>query len=877
MANLRFLGLVVLVGLVSSTRASSIGVDFLDANLYHRAERAAHGKHSFTDWFADHVIRRINVVGSEQFGLHLQQTDGDLTAYANSTAFGQGNQTFTNVGQMTITGSRVADLFSFSESFADNRYQDPSARRFSINYNKNGVAVDAGDIYASIVSGNQFASFSRQLRGVDFHVNKGPLTFAGLLSQQNSTATTLSFNGTNSPGPYYLQTSQLNPDTVRVQVDGKELNYPTDFTVNAIIGSITFTTLSVAPTSTIVVSYESTGVNSGGGTISGLGGSYSFGKIGVLGGMVERQTDPSAMGLASFVDRYQGYGDPSVPYILQYTPLASRPIVIALDGVTQTLNVDYQFSAANPTVFYFLRYVPASSTITVTYTPSPASNLRGTRQIEAFNYTLPFGKVGRGGSVTYSQAFSHLSNPVTPMNGTARGVVATYKLKNFSFTTSFDDVPQGYVGIDTTGFQRNELATTTSVEYKLRHFTFNASGANSAVSTQSTDSTGNLIFVPSRTTRLDGGATYRGGGFNWTFNQQHLTSWSVSGPARADETSFSLSKPVGRLNSHLELGHTTGFGPISNGLVSTNGAVRLDSVGWRGDYAASRGWIIGGRTTLSLIDTGGQSGHGTDAQLSVGYHQPTGRFGFDVVYDYSNSGEIATLGQFQDGTGLGYNGNGFSSGIASGTSAAGSTGFNAGGTDIRKFSTTANYVIAKRASIGANFYTSSDFGAVGTNATTTGQSVSIDYDLQNGQRAGMGLDVSHTIFADAAGTAYSLSANFMVGGRPKGPWSYTVGLGTLLSSGGTVAQNSFHYNVGLKHYLKRNQAVGFDIATSNLTNYQPQNDFLINVSYEYQLFKNVSILGKYQIHNVTNLDPTITSGAFRSHGFDIEMNFNFGS
>ncbi|HLK16104.1 MAG TPA: hypothetical protein VKT78_14965 [Fimbriimonadaceae bacterium] len=860
--------------------ASDIGVDFLNANLYKRVEHATRGPRTFADWMDQNIVKRVSVAGSEKFTMHFEKTEGDLTAYQNATDFGQGNQVFTNIGMMTVSGSKVAGLFSFSTSFADNHYQDPTARRISLNYAKNGLSVDAGNIYASLIGGNQFLTFRRSLWGVEARLMKGPFQIAALGSQQRSSATTTSFSGNNSSGPYYLNTSQINPDSVRVQVDGKELNYPADFTVNAVIGSITFTTLSIPPTSTIVASFETTGVNSGGGTITGLGGMYTFGKWGTLGAMEVRQTDPSVTGLTTYVDRYQGFGDPSTPYFLQYQPLASRPVIVTLDGIVQVPNVDYQFSTSNPTVFYFLRYVPTTSTVTVTYTPAPTTSLRGNRQVEAFNYTFPFGRAGRNGGITYSEAFSSLDNPVSPTHGTARGLAATYKLKNFNFTGSVDDIPQTFVGIDSTGFLRNERASSAGVEYRAKRMTFNLNGSNSAIASEASDPNGNLTFIPSRTTRLDAGARYRGSdGLTWSLDQQHLTSWTVQGAAHADQSSFTLSKLFGRLENHFDLGHTQGFGPISNGITSSLGDVKLNSIGWRGDYAASKGWVFGGHLTLSQINTDGTNGKGTDTQMSLSYRPPAGKFGFDAHYDYSNSGTIATLGAFQDGTGLGYNGNGFSGALptSSGLGSFGGNSFNAGGTNLRRFQTSTNWMITKRASIGANFMTGDESGAISSNSTTTAEGMSLNYDLHNGQMLSFSLDQSNSVFPESVGTARSLSLNGYVGGRPKGRWSYRLGFGSLLSSGGTIAQNSFHYDMTVRHFLKQNQAVGFDINSSSLTNYQPQNDFQIAAVYEYKLFGNVSVVGRYQIHTVTNLDPTVNTGAFRSHGFDLELNFNFGS
>ena len=111
----RFL-VVALAAVYSPAMASSIGIDFIDANLYKRVEHASRGPRTLADWLTEKVTRRISVVGQGALGLHLDKTEGDLTAYQNETAFGQGGQTFTDVGQMSVTGNKVADLFSFNTS-----------------------------------------------------------------------------------------------------------------------------------------------------------------------------------------------------------------------------------------------------------------------------------------------------------------------------------------------------------------------------------------------------------------------------------------------------------------------------------------------------------------------------------------------------------------------------------------------------------------------------------------------------------------------------------------------------------------------------------------------------------------------------------------
>ena len=126
----RFL-IAALAAVCPPAMAQSIGADFVDAGLYKRLEHSARGPRTLSDWIAENVTKRLSVVGRESLGLHMARTEGDLIAYQNATAFGQGNQTFTNVGQMSVSGSKVAGLFSFNTTFADNHYQDPTSHRLS--------------------------------------------------------------------------------------------------------------------------------------------------------------------------------------------------------------------------------------------------------------------------------------------------------------------------------------------------------------------------------------------------------------------------------------------------------------------------------------------------------------------------------------------------------------------------------------------------------------------------------------------------------------------------------------------------------------------------------------------------------------------------
>ncbi len=826
-------------------------------------------------WLDRNVWKKIVITGNRQLGLHLDSVSGDSSAFQSLTYFGQGGKTFTDIGQMSVNGQNVLGLFNFNLQFADSRYQDPLSSRFSLDFHRKGFAFDAGDITGTLASGNQFLSFSRQLWGVQVKVIKGRTFLAMLHSVAHGSTQTFSFQGNGSSGPYYLRDSQIIPDSVKVQVDGQQLTFPNDYTVDSVVGAINFTNRIIPATSTIIVSYESMAVNSSDGSIDGLASTYDLGKLGEIGFGIARQTMPGANSLSTVDDRYQGYGDPSTPYFLQYIPLASAPIIIRVDGVIQSPNIDYYFSPSNPVVFYFKRYVPSTSTIDVFYTPQPTSNLNGNRTDYGFNYQLNFGKQGKDGLVNYSQAWSTMSSPTQPLSGLARGLTGNYRYKDYNFIANLSDIPDGFVGIQSASFLRNAQDTMLGVNYRHKAVNWGINTDNSYIATRTSDSSGNLTFVHTRSVQDTGFVTMHGAGDStWSLKDSEQSSFQSSGSSHANIADLSFSKPMGKLNMILDLNRTAGYGPIESATSLTQGSILSNAISLRSSFDAGKGFSVGMNSSLSQNDIGGQSTPGEDFSLNASYRTKNNRLNVVTAYDSSNSGQLATLGSFLNGTSAGYNGNGFSGGY-SGASPY-SNGFNAGGTNLHRLSNVITYNANQRLNLSANLALTNQSGTDSSNSSAVGLGLSGVYDLHNNQSISLSLDQNNVAFPSSGSYSNSTAIALNLIGSPKGPWNYSVGLSALLSQGGTFAQSSLQWQLHCRNRVHRNQALIFDLSTGNVFQYQPQSTLNFALGYEYQLFKNVALIGRYHIQNVINLDPTITTGAYAARGLDFELDFNFG-
>ncbi len=497
-------------------------------------------------WLDQNFMKRIFVSGRRQIGLHLLHVTGDKQAFNDLNYFGRGDQRFTNTGQVNIDGRNVFGVLNFQMQIADDRYSDPENRRVSLDYRKGPVSVSAGDIRGSMLNTNQFASFNRSLKGVSAGYAKGRFAFRGVTSQAKGSATTISLQGDNSVGPYYLQNSRIAKDSVQVMVDGKELALGTDYVVNYDIGSITFQNHIIAPTSTIVVTYESLSVNAAKGDVRGLGASYDFGKFGKIGLTSLSQDPKGVVGLSQRTDLFQGFGDPSTPYTLSYEPLQTQPIIVKLQGIIQTEGVQYRFDPNNPAVFYFLFPVPSTSDIDVTYTPKPISTVDGKRRVLGIDYTLPFGGKGSRGSLVYNQARGSLENDVTPMSGTARSLALNYSRGGLQMRSSVKDIPNTFVGIESAGFLRNEKSADVSLSNSQGPLGYGVDYNNSLIGTRTVDSTGNLVFANARTTTTRAHVNFAPSpNTSWSLERLHATSH----PAGTDETRLdttSLSNSIKR-------------------------------------------------------------------------------------------------------------------------------------------------------------------------------------------------------------------------------------------------------------------------------------------------------------------------------------------
>lgn len=819
-------------------------------------------------WIRQEVFDKIQINGYRRLGFHSHSVQGNRNTFNSLTYGGYGSERFTDFGNMSLVGNNVMGLFNFQFSFADNRFDDPENKKFSLNFDRGGVTVDAGDIYGSLLNTNSLASISRTLKGVQAGYKNKKFAVKMLTSQTKGSAKTITIQGNNSPGPYYVQNGRLVTGSESVMVDNVPQKLNSDYIIDYYAGSITFER-SIPPTSTIVITYEAYDYNVGGGSVSGVGTSYDMGKFGKIGLTYLGSKSSGNSSLMSRKEQFEGFGAPSTPYFLQYVPLNSAqfPTVVKVDGITQTEGADYFFDLNNPSIFYFTRFIPTTSIVEVLYTPKPTSVEDGDREVVGIDYRLPFGK--EGSYLQYSQAEGKLTNTLTPLKGLAQIVGGTYKRGGLTVSSSWRRIPDTFVSVESRGFNRNDTGFKNQLEYKTGPLRYYAFQSNSDIRTRTIDGDGNSIVNPSTENQLSAGMSFTKSNVGYGLDLNRISTKRPGYSTTLDtiqltgrQEDSSNSRGPGKFNTAWSLQQQNG-----EAYDGVNRKLSMTTLGYDLQYKPSREWSVISRTSISQIRYAGDSGTGRDISLNANY-RPNERFNVNARVIDSDSGAFATLAGFQGAYGSGYDGNGFSGGL-------GSTPI-VGGSNVRSYGIGANWMPNRKMSLDARVDVTRTTGGYSSNTDSTNFQLGGSMELPARHILNFSLNQTTTKFMGSNLTSNSTYLQGVIDGRPPGPWSYRIGGNMLLSGGGQFGQNSIYGEGMLTYRVDARQNVGFRFYGNRSTGYLPQQESFFSLFYEHQLFNNVSLIGSYKIRDLRSLGNTPNTNGYSSRGFDLELSFSFG-
>lgn len=816
-------------------------------------------------WVTENVLKKIKVNGYRQLGYHIRSIQGDRDAFDVQNYSGLGGKTFTDIGQLQFSGRKVLGVLNFDATLQDSRFTDPMGQRFLIDYERGGWKVNFGDVNASLLNTNRYASFNRNIRGFQVGYKSGRFEGRALSSQAKASVKTVSLVGNGSSGPYYLQVTQIVPDTERVQVDGETLQRGTDYVVSYEVGSITFVNRTISPSSSIVVTFEALGFNTRQGFIEGVGTSYDMGKVGRLGITAMRQKARGNPGIGSTrLEKFFGFGPPSAPYSLQFEPESTRPITIRVNGVLQSLGTDYTFDSELPSTFYFTRFMAPTDEIDVVYTPKARATVDGDREVLGFDYRIP---LGNGGSISYGQAFGKLKNPLNPSSGLARNLTATTRVGEYLINASLRYVPAGYVSIETRSFNRNERAGDFSISRNGNGIRYGVSTSNSSVTSRQVASTGAVTYSRARVTNTSGFLSLTPTGDQpWFLTVDRKRNKTLGNPSEVDTIGLSTNKQFNNWSYRIGTNYQSGKGPTSfssgSEIVKFNVLGLIAGVRWNPNTRLA----IDGSTSISAVRSGDKDGTGRRQDFSATYIA-SNRLSWVARYSDTDSGGVSDLGAFSNGSGFGYNGSGFSGGVTTPTFVGSS------GSRLASFG--AEYKANDKLSLSFDAFLTRYIGSATSNSQTRGFGLSAVWDFSDQNRFTLRADTSSTKFIGSPSRSSATTLFATLDGTLGSRLNYSLRGSTILT-GGTSAfkQNGVSFEGSARYFLAPRQNLLFDVIYGGTSGYLPQSDLGANLTYQYQLYESLALNLGYRWRDVRNRDSS-SSGAYRANSLDLTLSFSF--
>ncbi|HEY3398370.1 MAG TPA: hypothetical protein VGM19_12015 [Armatimonadota bacterium] len=360
-----------------------------------------------------------------------------------------------------------------------------------LGYVGHDTAMYFGDLNVNL-QGNEFASFSKSLQGWQLDQRlPGNGLMRAFYSQEKGYTRNQTFSGNNTSGPYFLTYTPVIEGSLRVKVNEQPQELGTDYRVDYQTGELWFEPTSGPPkiipaTSTIAVSYQSSGFNSAAGTVSGVRAEVPLAKgRGVVGLTVLRQDRPQAGGdTAGYQeDIYQGSGTTG-PFDTNYRPivangatiiykgksltLTNNALIVLVDNVLQVESQDYDSYRSIGRII-FRRAVPPTALVKVQYyyNLSPGANYPS---LEIRGLDLSY-KLSPELSLITQYASS--AGGSSGAAGTALSTALNYSRPGLSLTTAFHSMQPTFSYMDSVGFYNQESGFESRLDWRAnRYLTF---------------------------------------------------------------------------------------------------------------------------------------------------------------------------------------------------------------------------------------------------------------------------------------------------------------------------------------------------------------------------------------------------------------------
>ncbi len=425
------------------------------------------------------LFQGVQISGRNSLTLQQDIVDGSASAYTGQR---WDTGTFQRQTSLHLEGP-IFKEFGFQADLSASGW-GRSYSRWVAGYIGHDSAVYLGDLNINL-RGNEFATFSKSLKGWQIDQKlPGDGLLRGFYSQEKGFTRNQTMAGNDTSGPYFLTYTPIIDGSERIRVDEQPQRFGVDYRIDYQTGELWFEPVGGPPkiipsTSTISVSYQSSGYFGSPGTLSGLRAEMPLmgGKMQVGLTMLNQDRPGAGSGdTAGYQeDYYQGSGSTG-PFDTNFRPIIAdgaqviyqgktqtieHALVVLVDNVQQQEGVDYD-SYREIGRIIFRHAVPPTALVKIQYyydlrQTTPAADTKVT------GLDLSY-RISQDMSLRADLARSSGGNSGQP--GSARKILLTYTRPKFAASTEYRDMESTFSFIDTTGFRRQEKGLAVNLQWQ---------------------------------------------------------------------------------------------------------------------------------------------------------------------------------------------------------------------------------------------------------------------------------------------------------------------------------------------------------------------------------------------------------------------------
>jgi hypothetical protein len=431
----------------------------------------------FKDWG---LFQGVRITGQNSLTFQQNYLQGSQTAFQGQR---WDTQPMIRTSSVSLEGP-VWKEFAFKADLSATGY-GPSYARWVVGYVGHDTAVYFGDLNIDL-SGNQFATFSKQVTGwqVDERIGRG--LARAFYSQEKSITRYQRFAGNNTSGPFFLTFTPVMDGTEVVRLDEQVQVFGRDYSLDYQTGQLRFQVEGNPPkiipdTATVAVSYQSSSYLSDSGTLSGARVELPLmGERMRIGATMIRQQRGGGGAVRDNVgyqeDIFQGSGSTG-PFDVNYRPIMpngsqvvykgkaqmiQQALTVLVDSVEQAEGVDYD-SYRQIGRIIFRRSVPPTALVVIRYfydlSTSTAAGDKSVTGLDLLYHFTP--------KMNVQAEWGRSDGGQTSNTGDAFRANLSYNASRLRMMAEYRDTSPTFGFLDSVGFYRHDKGLDLMTNWRV--------------------------------------------------------------------------------------------------------------------------------------------------------------------------------------------------------------------------------------------------------------------------------------------------------------------------------------------------------------------------------------------------------------------------